>query len=167
MLHCCTAGDSQTRFTLILKRARFICHFTSPERHFLFFPSMSASIILSSLSGVQPLCSQPHLHAVIAWGKPSPRPVPSLTGPESTKTLKYRQRAVCLHAHPPQHIYRGPEVTIEQQLLDLLWTVCILSFLCLSGHDFFQCIHFMEQLSFNLRDYGASDMIFRGMQFQT
>ncbi len=111
-----------TRFTLSPEWALSACPFVSLGLYFLFFTTMSASMFFSGLSGVQSLYStvlqtsparchwleETHLlHTQV-----HPEQLPSQ--PKHAKTSKYRQRTVCLHAQSLPHMYRGPDVMIEQ-----------------------------------------------------
>ncbi len=49
-----------------------------------------------------------------AGNAPTTLPEIFRAAPETSKTSKYWQRASCFHSQSPPHIYRGPEMLIEQ-----------------------------------------------------
>ncbi len=92
---------AKRRFSLVLERV-LSAYFTSQGYSiFPFFAATSTSVIFSTLNGVQSLRSihsQPHLCAVIGWGKLThspPRNVP--TKPKHPDTVSGRSSAASHH----------------------------------------------------------------------
>ncbi len=112
---------AEPKFTLILKRALSACCFSSPGLYLLFAVAMSAYVILHQ---VALLSIDSHTCVLSLSGGNTHISHPETSRPN--KNIKLQAEGEALHTQLSAHMYRGPEVTIEQD------------YICISQYFIFQ-----------------------------